>query len=146
MRDLAAVDLRQIATRVAAHLRIAEAYLTVAMKERKAGRALMRRHALSEHFDSALQSLQATWSRELDREATPAAQWTAQAADLLGEARCRSVLAALAAEGVLRKRRYAEAAGVSPATASKHLAALVARGLLEQSGKGRATRYRLKDA
>ena len=69
-----------------------------------------------------------------------------QAADLLGEARCRSVLAALATEGVLRKRRYAEAAGVSPATASKHLAALVARGLLEQSGKGPATRYRLKDA
>ena len=131
--------------RVAAHLRIAEAYLTVAMKEREAARALMRRHALSERFDGALQSLQATWSRELDREATRAAQWTAQAADLLGEARCRSVLAALAAEGVLRKRRYAEAAGVSPATASKHLAALVARGLLEQSGKGPATRYRLKD-
>jgi tetratricopeptide (TPR) repeat protein/Mn-dependent DtxR family transcriptional regulator len=132
--------------RVAAHLRIAEAYLTVALKEREAARALMRRHELSERFDSALQSLQATWSRELDREATRAAQWTAQAADLLGEARCRSVLAALATEGVLRKRRYAEAAGVSPATASKHLAALVARGLLEQSGKGPATRYRLKDA
>lgn len=129
--------------RAGAHLAIAQAYLTVAVKEREAALGLLRRHGLDASFDAALAALQATWSRELDREQATARRWAAQAADLLGEDRCRAVLAALQADGLLRKRRYAEAAGVSPATASKHLATLVSRGLLEQSGKGPATRYRL---
>jgi Fic family protein len=48
-------------------------------------------------------------------------------------------------DGSLSKSSYGEVAGVAPATASKHLALLTRRGLLVQSGRGPATRYRLPD-
>jgi Fic family protein len=51
----------------------------------------------------------------------------------------------LLAGGGLSKASYGEAAGVAPATASKHLAQFTARGLLVQSGRGPATRYRLPE-
>jgi tetratricopeptide (TPR) repeat protein len=128
---------------VRAHLRIAQAYLAVAMKEREAALALMHRHGLAHRFDTELALLRATFERELTREQQLARQWAAQAADLLPAARCQAVLARLLDAGAVNKSAYADLCGVSPATASKHLAALAERGLVVQSGKGPSTRYLL---
>jgi Fic family protein len=43
--------------------------------------------------------------------------------------------------GSIQKSIYAQVCGVGLATASKHLATLAERGLLEQTGKGPSTRY-----
>ena len=128
---------------VRAHLHIANAYLAVAMKEREAALALMHRHGLAGSFGAELGALQATFERELTLEQRLMRQWSAAAADLLTSARCRALLAHLIETGAVNKSGYAELCGVSPATASKHLAALAQRGLLTQTGKGPSTRYSL---
>jgi tetratricopeptide (TPR) repeat protein len=128
---------------VRAQLRIAQAYLAVAVKEREAALALAERHGLGGHFDADLQSLRGTFERELNAEQRLARDWAAEAADLLQPVRCQAVLAHLHQAGWLNKSGYAELCGLSPATASKHLATLAQRGLLLQTGKGPSTRYQL---
>ena len=56
------------------------------------------------------------------------------------------VIEHLALHGSLQKRHYAALSGLGLATASKHLVELSARGLLQQTGKGPATRYTLPEA
>ena len=126
---------------VRAHLRIANAYLAVAMKEREAALSLIQRHALGDRFGVEIGALQATFERELTLEQQLTRQWTAATGDLLTPARCHAVLARLLEAGAVNKSGFAELCGLSPATASKHLAALAQRGLLTQTGKGPSTRY-----
>lgn len=128
---------------VRAHLRIANAYLAVAMKEREAALALMQRHGLGQQFKAELGALSATYERELTFEQQLSRQWAAASADLLSPVRCQAVLARLLEAGAVNKSGYAELCGLSPATASKHLQELAQRGLLLQTGKGPATRYLL---
>ena len=130
---------------VRAHLRIAAAYLLVAMKEREAALALMQRHGMADQFSAELAALQTTFERELTYEQQLARRWTDEASDLLSNARCNAVLARLIAAGALNKSGYAELCALSPATASKHLASLAQRGLLTQTGKGPSTRYVLPE-
>lgn len=132
-------------TLVHARLAVARAYLAVATKEREAALALMQRHGLQDRFANELAALQATWERELTLEQQLARRWAAEAGDLTGIERAQAVLTQVLRGGAINKSGYAELCGVSPATASKHLATLAERGLLLQTGKGPSTRYRLPD-
>ncbi len=126
---------------VRAHLRIANAYLMVAMKERAAALVLMQRHGLTAQFSADIAALQTTFERELTHEQKLARVWAEQAADLLSAQRCNAVLAQLISAGSVNKSGYAELCALSPATASKHLTTLARRGLLKQTGNGPSTRY-----
>jgi tetratricopeptide (TPR) repeat protein len=126
---------------VRAHLRIANAYLMVAMKERASALVLMQRHGLTEQFNAEIAALQSTFERELTHEQKLARVWAEQAADLLSPPRCNAVLAQLISAGSVNKSGYAELCALSPATASKHLTTLAQRGLLTQTGNGPSTRY-----
>lgn len=126
-----------------AHLAIAEAYLTMAARERDRALQLAERHGLQAQAAPALAGLRRVFEREQPREQRLAAQWAPPTADLLDDPRRLALAARLLRDGELSKASYGEAAGVAPATASKHLALLTERGLLVQSGRGPATRYRL---
>jgi tetratricopeptide (TPR) repeat protein len=130
---------------VRARLAIAHAYMTIAVKEREAAQALMQRHGLAERFTAEMAALRHTHDRELSREQMLATQWRPRVEDLLNESRCLALVAHLLRDGSINKSAYAELCGVSPATASKHLMLLAERGLLQQTGKGPSTRYRLRD-
>jgi tetratricopeptide (TPR) repeat protein len=130
---------------VRAHLAIAGAYLAIAAKEREAALALIDKHALGAVFSDDFARLRSTFERELTREQRLSAQWKQAAGDLLPDERRAAVLAELLRAGAISKSGYAHASGLGLATASKHLGELAARGLLVQSGKGPATRYRLPD-
>jgi tetratricopeptide (TPR) repeat protein len=131
---------------VRAHLRIANAYLMVAMKERASALALMQRYGLSEQFNADIAALQITFERELTHEQKLARTWAEQAADLLSPQRCTAVLARLISTGAINKSAYVELCALSPSTASKHLTTLAQRGLLSQIGNGPSTRYVLPNA
>lgn len=128
---------------VRARLAIAEAYLAIAVKEREAARLLMQRQGLGQQFAAEVSRLKDTFDRELGREQLLAAAWRPRSEDLLDEPRRQALVQRLLRDGSINKSRYAELCGVSPATASKHLTTLAERGLLEQTGKGPSTRYRL---
>jgi tetratricopeptide (TPR) repeat protein len=130
-------------THLAARLRIAEAYLAIAARERDAALTLARRHGLQAQAGPAVAGLHRIFAREQPREARLAADWSAAVGDWLDDSTRLAVAARLLADGALSKASYGDAAGVAPATASKHLAQLTAQGLLVQSGRGPATRYRL---
>lgn len=128
---------------VRARLEIANAYLAISVKEREAAVELIQRHGLQGRFSQDLNRLRQTFDRERTREDRLAAGWADRAGDVLEPARRAAVLAALLRDGAINKSGYAELCGVSPATASKHLATLAERGLLRQTGKGPSTRYLL---
>lgn len=128
-------------THVLAHLAIANAYLAISVKEREAAAALIERHGLEQRFAAEMGRLRETFNRDLTREQRLAAAWRQQAGDLIDAARCTAVVAALLRDGAINKSAYVGLCNVSPATASKHLALLAERGLLEQTGKGPSTRY-----
>ncbi|HEY6354971.1 MAG TPA: tetratricopeptide repeat protein [Burkholderiaceae bacterium] len=130
---------------VRARLAIARAYLTIAVKEREAAQMLMQRHGLTQEFAVDVAQLRHTYDRELSREQALAANWRPQVEDFLDEIRGAALVAHLLREGAINKSAYAELCRVSPATASKHLTTLTARGLLRQTGKGPSTRYLLSD-
>ncbi|HEU5296822.1 MAG TPA: tetratricopeptide repeat protein [Burkholderiaceae bacterium] len=127
-----------------ARLAIAQAYLTIAVREREAAQLLMQRHGLTEQFAAELAQLRHTYDRALSREQSLVAQWRPQLDDLLDESRCAALVERLLRDGSINKSAYAELCSVSPATASKHLTTLAERGLLQQTGKGPSTRYLLK--
>jgi tetratricopeptide (TPR) repeat protein len=129
---------------VRARLAIAQAYQAIATQEREAALALARRHGLQERFADELASLRSSFERELDREHLLGAAWQQAAGDLLDAERRGQLIRHLLAQGSINKSGCAQLCGVSPATASKHLAAFTERGLLHQTGKGPATRYLLQ--
>jgi len=130
---------------VRARLAIANAYLAVSTKEREAARQLIDRHHLGERFAVELRQLRETFDRELAHEQRLLSDWKRSGADLLDDARRAALVEHLLRDGAINKSGYAELCDLSPATASKHLAALAERGLLMQTGKGPSTRYRLPD-
>lgn len=131
--------------RALAQLGIARAYLDIADRERQAAFALADELGLADELAPQLQALRAYLGVQLSGPGALAERWRTAASDLLDEARRLAVAERLLGQGELSKASYGEAAAVSPATASKHLATLTERGLLVQSGKGPSTRYRLPD-
>ncbi|HEY6133666.1 MAG TPA: tetratricopeptide repeat protein [Rubrivivax sp.] len=131
--------------RVAAHLAIARAHLDIAIKERAAAVTLIDRNGLAERFALHLEQLQRGFASELNRDRKGAARWREGSADLMPTARAEALLQHLLREGSIGKSGYAQLCGTGLATASKHLGQLAVRGLLQQSGKGPSTRYRLPD-
>lgn len=129
--------------RIVAHLAIARAYLEIAVKEREAAVTLMDRHGMGARFDTELHGLREVFERQLSRAQQLSATWREATADLLGRADGAGLLQRLLEVGWINKSGYAQQCGVSPATASKHLAMLAERGLLVQTGKGPSTRYLL---
>lgn len=131
--------------RVLAQVGIARAYLDIADRERQAAFALAGELGLADDLAPELQALTAYLGAPLEGPGALAERWRAEVGDLLDDTRRRAVAERLLAGGGLSKASYGEAAGVAPATASKHLAQFTARGLLVQSGRGPATRYRLPE-
>lgn len=131
---------------VRAHLGIALAHLNVAAKEREAALQLIRKHQLGDDFADEFNRLGRTFNRALTREQQLESLWKERVGDLLSADRVLRVLRHALDAGSINKSAYAEVCGVSLATASKQLGALVERGLLEQTGKGPSTRYLLHDA
>jgi tetratricopeptide (TPR) repeat protein len=127
--------------RVRAHLAIANAYLAISTKEREAALELIRQHDLGNEFDSEIDALQMTFSRELTKEKVLHAQWKQKSYGVLTEERAVSVLRQVLEAGSINKSGYAQLCQVGLATASKHLGTLAERGLLVQTGKGPSTRY-----
>jgi tetratricopeptide (TPR) repeat protein len=128
---------------VRARLAIANAYLAISTQEREAALQLIRRHGLGDRFASELDQLRDTFDRDLTAEQRLMAQYKQHAADLLDDTRRAALVERLLRDDVINKSGYADLCNVSPATASKHLSMLAERGLLQQTGKGPSTRYRL---
>lgn len=133
-----------IEEQVRTHLAIARAYLSIATKEREAALSIATRHGIEPiNFQSELDALRATFTRELTREQRLDEDWNTRGGDLLSKDKRQCVLAQVLTQGSINKSTYAEVAAVSLATASKHLGVLAERGLLVQTGKGPSTRYLL---
>ncbi len=128
---------------ILAHLAIARSYLEISVKEREAAVALIDKHGLGQRFAPELLRLRQTFDRALSREQLLAEQWRQSTAPLLQPAHAALLLQHVLSAGSINKSGYAQLCGVGLATASKHLAALASRGLLEQIGRGPSTRYRL---
>lgn len=127
-----------------ARLAIVAAYQAISQAELQAAVAHLEAHGLMERFGAELVRLRTGAGHEDNgRERALSRAWIDRATDLLPEERRNAVLARLLRDGAINKSGYAELCNVSPATASKQLAALAERGLLQQTGKGPSTRYRL---
>jgi tetratricopeptide (TPR) repeat protein len=126
---------------IRAHLAIANAYLAISTKERESALELIRQHGLGNEFDSEIDALQMTFSRELTKEKVLLAQWKQKSYGVLTEERAATVLRQVLDTGSINKSGYAQLCQVGLATASKHLGTLAERGLLMQMGKGPSTRY-----
>ncbi len=126
---------------IRAHLRIAQAYTRIAVKEREAAVALMHKQGRGERYAAELRQLKTTFEQALTQESVIAARWHRQAGCPVAPGQIEAVIRQGCQEAGLTKSSYGSLCGVSPATASKHLATLVQQGLVEQSGRGPATRY-----
>jgi tetratricopeptide (TPR) repeat protein len=126
---------------IRAHLRIAQAYTRIAVKEREAAVALMHKQGRGERFAAELRGLKTTFEQALTQESVIAARWQGHAGCPVALEQIEAVIRHGLQEAGLTKSGYASLCRVSPATASKHLAALAQLGLLEQAGRGPATRY-----
>lgn len=124
-------------------LDLAQAFLAMAAAEREAARALIERHHLGPAYDARIDTVNRSFLQARSQGERLREPWLAGCQGLLADEAARRVLQHLMDIGHINKSGYADAAGVSPATASKHLAMLVERGLLLQEGKGPSTRYRL---
>ncbi|TDM08658.1 MAG: hypothetical protein C4K60_04410 [Ideonella sp. MAG2] len=131
---------RPPAQRARTHIALSQLYLRIAAKERDAARGLMQTHGLSE-LEADIEALQQTWAHDGNLASQLSSRWREQVGDWLTDSQRKAVLERLLAEGSLSKSSYGEAAEVSPATASKHLGLLADKGLLDQQGRGPATRY-----
>lgn len=131
---------RPPAQRARTHIALSQLYLRIAAKERDAARGLMQTHGLSE-LEADIEALQQTWAHDGNLASQLSSRWREQVGDWLTDSQRKAVLERLLAESSLSKSSYGEAAEVSPATASKHLGLLADKGLLEQQGRGPATRY-----
>jgi tetratricopeptide (TPR) repeat protein len=125
--------------RVDARLRIAQAYLHIAVAEREAALSLAREHGLQAELSPQLQALRQTFDSALSEQEQWVARWTD--AHAIPREHVAALVQRLASDGELTKSGCAETCAVSPATASKYLADLAGAGLLTRVGKGPATRY-----
>jgi hypothetical protein len=135
----------EASAQVEAHLAIARTYLAIADKERRRAAEIAQAQGLADRFGARLREVADAMTDQLAPADRLAAAWKPASADLLDDGRRERLLAHLLRAGAINKSGYAELCGVSPATASKHLATLAERGLLTQTGKGPSTRYLLPD-
>jgi tetratricopeptide (TPR) repeat protein len=126
---------------IRAHLRIAQAYTRIAVKEREGAVALIQRHDRGERYAAELRQLKSTFERALTQESVIAARWQAQAGCPIAAEQVEVVVRQGLHDGGLTKSSYGALCKVSPATASKHLATLTQLGLVQQVSRGPATRY-----
>jgi tetratricopeptide (TPR) repeat protein len=126
---------------IRAHLRIAQAYTRIAVKEREAAVALMHKQGRGAHYAAELRQLKTTFEQALTQEGVIAARWQSQPGCPIALAQIEAVVRQGLQDGGLSKSSYAGLCGVSPATASKHLATLAQLGLVQQVSRGPATRY-----
>jgi tetratricopeptide (TPR) repeat protein len=126
---------------IRAHLRIAQAYTRIAVKEREAAVALMHKQGRGAHYAAELRQLKTTFEQALTQEGVIAARWQSQPGCPIALAQIEVVVRQGLQDGGLTKSSYAGLCGVSPATASKHLATLAQLGLVQQVSRGPATRY-----
>ncbi len=131
---------------IRAHLRIAQAYTRIAVKEREAAVALMHKLGRGERYDAELRALKTTFEQALTQESVIAARWQGLAGCPIAVGQVEAVVRQGLQEGGLTKSSYASLCSVSPATASKHLAALAQLGLVQQVSRGPATRYLIVQA
>jgi hypothetical protein len=130
---------------VETYLSIARLYLGIAEKERRRAAEIAQSQGLADRFGARLREVAQAMTGQLGPADRLAARWKPASADLLDDGRRERLLAHLLREGAINKSGYAELCGVSPATASKHLATLAERALLTQTGKGPSTRYVLPE-
>ena len=128
-----------VGERVDARLRIAQAYLHIAVAEREEALSLAREHGLQAELSPQLQALRQTFDSALSEQEQWIARWTE--AHVIPREHVAALVKRLACDGELTKSGCAQTCSVSPATASKYLADLTAAGLLTRVGKGPATRY-----
>lgn len=128
-----------VGDQVDARLRIAQAYLQIAVAEREAALSQAREHGLQAELSPQLQALRQTFDSALSDQEQWIVVWTE--AHVIPREHVAALVQRLAAEHELTKSSCAQACSVSPATASKYLADLAAAGLLTRVGKGPATRY-----
>lgn len=140
-QQLAVPDKPEVQVRL--RLGIARAYQAIATQEREAALTLAARYGLTEDFSEELSALRGTFEDAVSERQRTVERWAREARDLMNDEGIKRVLAQLFDSGALSKSSYTELAQVSPATASKHLGLLAERGLLLQTGKGPATRYKL---
>ena len=126
---------------IRAHLRIAQAYTRIAVKEREAALALMHKQGRGERYAAELRQLKTTFEQALTQESVISARWQSHAGCPIATAQIETVVRQGLQEGGLTKSSYASLCSVSPATASKHLATLAQLGLVQQVSRGPATRY-----
>jgi tetratricopeptide (TPR) repeat protein len=149
--EMAEIQRRRAALRQASspvqslqdRLAIAAAYARIAAAERDAAVAWAGASGLAGQVAGEIERLGLGWAPDADRAQALAAEWRAATGDLIDDERRLALADSLLREGAISKSAYAAVCQVSPATASKHLSVLAARGLLAQTGKGPATRYRL---
>ncbi len=126
---------------IRAHLRIAQAYTRIAVKEREASVALMHKQGHGERYAAELRQLKTTFEQALTQESVIAARWQNQAGCPIASTQVEAVVRQGLQDGGLTKSGYAALCSVSPATASKHLSTLAQLGLVQQVSRGPATRY-----
>lgn len=125
-------------------LAIVAAYARIAAQERDATLQWANAQGLSSHALAELEHMGGLLgSTDKDRALDIAGGWKRVAGHFLDSARRHAIAQRLLRDGALSKSSYGEAVGVAPATASKHLALMTQLGLLVQTGRGPATRYRL---
>jgi tetratricopeptide (TPR) repeat protein len=123
------------------HMQVAGEYLVLALNERDTAMKWLQQGERHDAIDRHLQAFQ----REINKLVYPAVSlaqaW--QHSIGLSQDAAHCAIDKLMQDRFLTKSSYADACGVSLATASKHLGLLAERGLLVQTGKGPATKYAL---
>ena len=135
-----AVDIADI------QISLATAYVKLAVSSRDAAIDALSGQEVNSSLQQRLRNLEDIWKRSEDQELELSVSFRRYLRNALAEHQAKSVAAILVSQGWLNKSSYGEAAEVSPATASKHLGLLADKGLLEQQGRGPATRYVLPAA
>ena len=142
-RHQLALPQQPVDAQIRSRMAIAKAYLAIAVKEREAALSLAHGQTAVPELEDELLALRRVFEQAHSQEQRRTGTWSTAAADLMDGPLRGKVLSHLREHGTLQKRHYAELSGLGLATASKHLVALAQRGLLQQTGKGPATRYLL---
>lgn len=126
---------------IQAHLAIARAYTSIAVKERELALSLMDTSGLSTQFAPQVAALLLGFEQALSERDRLATAWSRFRDCPTPPVHLGAVVQqALGPTGV-GKSEYANLCQLSPATASKHLGQLLRLGLLQRTGRGPATRY-----
>lgn len=137
-RLASACDLKEIAF---LRLELSRMYLKLAVSERSEAINVAKSHNFYDSISDSVSELNQRWLVPLDFEQELCRRWRVDLGDLVSTEKIVRLIKRLSTNGYLSKSSYGETAEVSPATASKHLGLLADKGLLQQQGRGPATRY-----